>query len=430
MLFMINWVCKNSTRSTSDIGSCDLDTGGIGIQRSGASIGAPFFVLTLLLLIPTAAHAGDKFPTLASNFDQYISDTYQHIKPKSLPRTDDEIRLNLPFQLTANPNVSYRGRFLLFHGLNDSPYVWHDVAAEMAERGFDVRAILFEGHGSTPVDMLDVSYKSWLATARQHKDDWYKQGTPLYLGGFSLGGVIATLLALDEPDEIAGLLLVSPAYHSKLDKYLRWSGIYSKFKPWVFGGMIIEDNPIKYNSIPINSAAQYYKTSRVLKKRWRDRTLDMPVLLVASANDSVVDVKYTQRLFMRRFTHQAKKMLLYYNANSEVDTASFLDPSNLSSGAVEARNANFPSLRIINQSHLSLINRPENDLFGETGRILVCNGNEYPIFMGCMKASSHWYGAQHTVLPLQSQAEDAMARTTYNPDFPVLMDRFDEVFAQ
>ena len=97
----------------------------------------------MCLLASTATLADNSFPAIESTFDQYISDVYTHIKPKSLPRTDDEIRLNLPFQLTANTQVPYRGRFLLFHGLNDSPYIWRDIAAEIATRGFDVRAILF-----------------------------------------------------------------------------------------------------------------------------------------------------------------------------------------------------------------------------------------------------------------------------------------------
>lgn len=211
--------------------------------------------------------------------------------------------------------------------------------------------------------------------------------------------------------------------------------MYSKIKPWVFGGMILEDNPIKYNSIPINSAAQYYKITQTLKRQWRDRTLDIPVLLVASANDSVVDVNYTQRLFNRRFTHPAKKMLLYYNPADGVDGAdvessrwSPIGISTASASAIEARNAHFPALRIINQSHLSLINRRENGLFGESGQILVCNGNEYPIFIACMRARKHWYGAQHTALPDEAAEGDAVARTTYNPDFPVLLERIDEVF--
>ncbi len=50
----------------------------------------------------------------------------------------------------------------------------------------------------------------------------------------------------------------------------RWAGssLISYVKPWVFGGMIIEDNPIKYNSIPINAAVQYYKTAKYQQRSW------------------------------------------------------------------------------------------------------------------------------------------------------------------
>ncbi len=401
MLSIKSWVCRTSTLKF----------------LCGASRGAPL----VLLILSSSAFAQSEFPSPSKDFEQYTSDVYAYIKVRSLPRTDLEIRLNLPFQLSANAEVPYRGRFLLFHGLNDSAYIWQDAAKEIAQRGFDVRAVLFEGHGSSPTEQLDISYKRWLSSARQHKDNWTEDGSKLYLGGFSMGGVIATILALEQPETVAGLFLVSPAFHSKMDKYLRWSALYSKFKPWVFGGMILEDNPIKYNSIPINSVAQYYKITKVLKRQWRDRTLDMPVLLVATANDSVVDVEYTKRLFKRRFTHPLRKMLLYYDGLARGDIRS--------EGPVEARDASHHSLRIINQSHLSLINNPENNLFGEAGRILVCNGNEYPVFMGCMRARKHWYGAQHTPLPEVAEVGSAMARTTYNPDFAALLQRFDEAFA-
>jgi alpha-beta hydrolase superfamily lysophospholipase len=88
---------------------------------------------------------------------------------------------------------------------------------------------------------------------------------PLYLGGFSVGAVIATILTLEQSDDIAGLFLISPACHSQLNSLLGWSWIYAWFKPWMFGGLIYEDNPIKYNSIPINSGTQYYRTTQYLK---------------------------------------------------------------------------------------------------------------------------------------------------------------------
>ena len=353
------------------------------------------------------------FPKPLADFSAYRENVLSYLKAYSLPdRTEADIRLNLPFELIANEAVSYRGKFLLIHGLNDSAYVWKDMAQALADRGYDVRAILLPGHGSHPADMLNVSYQQWLAAARQHLALWNVDESPMYLGGFSLGGVIASILAL-ENQQIAGLLLVSPAYNSQLNKMLRWSWLYAWYKPWMFGGMILEDNPVKYNSIPINSGTQYYRATKYLKNRWNEETLAMPVLMVVSMNDSVVDVEYTRKLFQRRFVSDRKKLLIYSS-----------DASMVASKNEIIRPSAYPKRRILNQSHLSLINSPNNPLLGENGKQLICNGNEYPIFMACMRATGHWYGAQFT----ESPDGVAVARTTYNPDFDTILKQFDNVF--
>ncbi len=349
-----------------------------------------------------------------------------------------DLELNLPFERKADPSVDFRGRFLLFHGLNDSAYVWHDFAEALAARGFDVRAVLFEGHGSTPEDMLTVSSDSWMRAARRHADLYSDVNTPLYLGGFSMGAVMATLLAL-ERDDLAGLFLVSPAYHSQLNGYLRWSGLYKMFRPWVFGGMILEDNPIKYNSIPVNSGWQFYRLTRLLKRRWDDHRIDLPVLMVATENDSVVDVDVVRRLFTDRFTDPRKHLMLYTDqpvepprsaaeaaADPVVSAVEVDEPAPVAArSAIERRTSRYPQRRIVSASHLGLMYEPANTLFGERGRVLVCNGNEYPIFMACMRATDHWFGAQHAASP----DGVPMARATYNPDFATVLQRFDRVFA-
>ena len=379
--------------------------------------GIKALLFSLLLLACTHGAASNKspalFPAPAEDFTEYISGAWQYLKENSLPRRSaGAIRLNLPFQLSADPRSDYRGKFLLIHGLNDSPFVWYDTAKELSSRGFDVRAILLPGHGSTPEDMLDVSYKQWLRTARRHFALWNVDSTPIYLGGFSMGGVIATILALENED-IDGLLLISPAYHSKLNHLLRWSSIYSRFRPWLFGGMILEDNPVKYNSIPINSGAQYYKITRYLKNRWRNRQISIPVLMVMTENDSVVDVDYVRDLFSRRFVSDHRSFIVY-SASAEFRKRK----------REVVRNSAAPDLRIINQSHLSLVNAPDNVVYGGESPLLVCNGNEYPIFMACMRSREHWYGAQHTPSP----DGVAVARTTFNPDFDFIFEEFDRVF--
>ena len=262
--------------------------------------------------------------------------------------------------------------------------------------------------------MLQVTSKQWLESAQAHFKIWSTQKeAPLYLGGFSMGSILATSLAIDNPN-VKGLLLVSPAYHSRMDNLLKFSWIYSKFKTWLFGQMLIEDNPTKYNSIAINSANAYYNLSQYLKSKWvENKPLNMPVLMVLTHNDSVVDVEYARQIFQQKFTNPTKK-LLRYTANIQ----------QLNKDNEELRNSYFPNLRILNQSHLSLINSPSNALFGQSNKVLICNGNEYPIFMACMRERNHWYGAQNTPSP----DEVSVARTTYNPDFDTIVQRFEDVF--
>jgi len=392
----------------------------ISVAWRALSLKSYFFGFLLLFTFQSLsfAEASDsptksQFPIPQVLFQNYLQDSWTYLSQNSLPqRSSEEIALNMPFEFAANKEADYRGKFLLIHGLNDSPYVWRDVAMELSQRGFDVRAILLPGHGTTPEHMLDVHYKDWLLTARQHYKIWNTDDTPFYLGGFSLGGVIVTVLSL-ENNNLSGLFLFSPAFLSRLDHLLRWSWVYGKFKPWVFGGMIMEDNPAKYNSIPVNSGNQYYRMTRFLKSKWKRNKVAIPTLVVVTENDSVVDIPNVRKTFNKRFSNETSR-LIAYSANPNFD----LKPREI------LRDSASPKSRILNQSHLSLMNAPHNSLYGGDSGLLVCNGNEWPIFSACLRSKEHWYGAQHTPSP----DGVAVARTTINPDFAFIFEEFDRVF--
>lgn len=373
------------------------------------------FALVFLSTTTSADEQFDGFPAPQADFQAHIDEVEDYLlKTQMDQRTASDVKYNLPFELSAQKDAPYRGKFMLFHGLNDSPYVWSDIAPELTKRGFDVRAILLPGHGNTPEAQLDMSYTRWVKSARDHIKFWAVDDKPLYLGGFSLGGVIATAMSIERGD-VEGLLLFSPAYKSSMNHLLRWSSIYSFFKPWIFGGMIIEDNPTKYNSIPVNGATQYYKTTKFLKRIWGRTQLPMPMLMVASTDDSVVDVEHLTGVFKRRFTSEKKQLLLYSNDGS-------VHPDKNISTRVSA----YPKQRILNQSHQSVLMSEDNPLFGRNGSILVCNGNDWETFSGCLYSEEdHWFGAQHTPSP----DGVPVARVTYNPDFNTVLEMFDEVFS-
>jgi len=355
------------------------------------------------------------FPAPSGNFQQHVQDVQKHLlATRMVSRTEADVQWNLPFELSANPAVPYQGKYLLIHGLNDSPGIWHSMSESLAQRGYDVRAILLPGHGNTPEALLTVRYQQWLDAARQHFKLWYDDSKPFYIGGFSLGSVIATILTLENKG-IDGLLLISPAYYSSRNHLLRWAALVSRFKPWVFGGMIIEDNPVRYNSIPINGTAQYYKTTRHLLRRWKSK-IDIPVLMVASAQDSVVDIEKTRQLFQQRFTSDRKRLLLF-------------DADDLTEREDETRvDSAYPQKRILNQSHQSLQVAPTHPLFGESGSVLVCNGNEWEVFSRCLyyRGTDRWYAAEGTPSP----DDKPVARITFNPDYHLVLEFIDEVVGQ
>ena len=135
--------------------------------------------------------------------------------------------------------------------------------------------------------------------------------------------------------------------------------------------------------------------------------------MVSTLDDSVVDVEYTRRLFQTRFMSPDKRLLLYGNSQSiKAKPNEIFRPSA------------YLVQRILNQSHLSLVNSAHNPLFGKDASVLVCNGHEYPIFMACMNSPQHWYGAQHSPSP----DGVAVARSTYNPDFDTVTALFEQVF--
>lgn len=103
-------------------------------------------------------------------------------------------------------------RCLLLHGFTGSPWDLRPLADALAERGFCGEVPLLPGHGTTPDAMGRVGAKEWfeasesalLASTRGTQE-------PLCLAGFSMGALLAILLAARHPDRVRALALLAPA---------------------------------------------------------------------------------------------------------------------------------------------------------------------------------------------------------------------------
>lgn len=98
---------------------------------------------------------------------------------------------------------------LLSHGLTATTAEVRPLARDLFEAGYTVAGPLLPGHGSQPLDANRYSWKDWTATISTSYQSLRQECQQVFIGGESLGGLLALYQAQQSP-EIDGLLLYAP----------------------------------------------------------------------------------------------------------------------------------------------------------------------------------------------------------------------------
>lgn len=102
------------------------------------------------------------------------------------------------------------GAVLLLHGFGDTTLAVEPLAHALYARGFSVYAPLLPGQGRTLSEFRASGSAQWLAAARDALalvDSWNDR---ISVVGLSMGGALATILAAEDPERIAALVLLAP----------------------------------------------------------------------------------------------------------------------------------------------------------------------------------------------------------------------------
>ncbi|WP_070972048.1 alpha/beta fold hydrolase [Vibrio sonorensis] len=335
-------------------------------------------------------------------FAQYRSDTITWLRENRLAISDDpesELLLNAPREFVpTSPNGS---AVLLAHGLGDSPYSFIDIGTNLAQNGYLVRTILLSGHGSKVGDLQLATLEDWQATVAHHTKLLKRDYKNVWLGGYSTGANLVSTIALSDPS-IQGLLLFSPAFEPSsslvsLAPYAQWIFNWADQDP--------EDNPLRYNSLPMNAAAAYYQSSVEVRKALCDvGEYEKPVFITMSEGDGVIDQKYVLDKFNSVFTHRSNYLM-------------WLGDASIKDKRAHSYTMNLPKKRISNGSHMGLLFSPENPLYGETGELTICsNGQGEEKQKQCEDGEDVWYSAWG-----YTEENKIHARLTYNPYFKQMM---------
>ncbi len=336
----------------------------------------------------------------------YLSAHRELIRPK---RKQAELELVMPFELDPPERCEGPKKgVLLVHGILDTPYTMRDIGEVLNEACFLVRALLLPGHGTRAGDLLTVTADDWLGAVSYGIRSLKRDVDDVYIGGYSLGGLLAAHAAVAEP-EIRAALLFAPALGVTYPFLAHQSSWLRHLKEW------LDKNPaplaIRYQSMTTNAVAQIVE----LVKRYDDSVGDSfstPAYVVVTVVDIAVDSDKIVDEFMKRFDHPLSRLEIYGDSDVERDERVLLIPSFL------------PEQRILNIAHMGLPYRSDDRYFGLNGAYRDC-GQYLPIIPNnevaeCQRNDDNWRGELDSTknkdyLPLQ--------RLTYNPYFDQTMQR-------
>ncbi len=194
---------------------------------------------------------------------------------------------------------------LLFHGFTATTVEVRGLAEYLRGQGFSVAGPLLPGHGTNPEDMNRATWRSWVQTAETALFEMTQNCKAVFVGGESMGGLLALYLAERHP-EIAGLLLYSPA--------LKTPGLWKTLFVWPFKNYIWKANTDEsmpwqgYNVIPLKAAVQLFLLQQIVKMKIK--SVKRPVLLVLGSNDHTISNLYALSTYQRLPNLQKEKHIL------------------------------------------------------------------------------------------------------------------------
>ncbi len=205
------------------------------------------------------------------------------------------------------PQPEARAGVLLLHGLSDSPYAMRGLAERLSKEQLWVVALRLPGHGTTPSSLLQVEHEDWqrvVALAMQHLRTQLGPETPIYMVGYSNGGLLAVDYALaamvgDQPVVPAGLTLLAPALGVSPAAGYAWlpsllSGLPGLQK-LAWQNLLPPYDPYKYSSFTMNAATQIHDLIDDVKHRIREQQTPAggvpfpPTQVFTSVADATVD---------------------------------------------------------------------------------------------------------------------------------------------
>ncbi len=207
--------------------------------------------------------------------------------------------------------VLFKGRskrigIVLSHGYMAAPLEVQGLAKYLQHKGFWVYTPRLKGHGTSPEDLAQRTYKDWLASVEEGYALISSICERVVIGGFSTGAGLALHIAA-RTKNLSGVFAISAPlrlqdlgarFASTLDT---WNHLMDKIGKGVAKKEFVNNTPenphINYFRNPISGVSEIEKLMESLYPLLENITV--PALIAQSENDPVVNPKGSRKIFKR-----------------------------------------------------------------------------------------------------------------------------------
>ena len=101
---------------------------------------------------------------------------------------------------------------LLAHGITGAPTEMKPLVRTLANAGFTVACPRLAGHCATLEELKRTRWTDWLGTLESSLRALREQHDTVFVGGLSMGALLALQLAVDHPEDVAGVATLSATF--------------------------------------------------------------------------------------------------------------------------------------------------------------------------------------------------------------------------
>jgi esterase/lipase len=199
----------------------------------------------------------------------------------------------IPFYLESDrSNIGV----LLAHGYLASPQQIRPLAEFLHERGYSVYGLRLPAHGTSPGHLAEADWRRWLEAMQHGYSVLRRSCSQVVVGGVSLGGVLAMLLAASDNIKPQAVFAINPPMKLRdrramfVPTMLRWHGALGRVGLRGSNGRLIDSNTetpdLNYLHHTLHAVEQVRKASAECKRNLHK--ISAPLMVIQGDRDPVV----------------------------------------------------------------------------------------------------------------------------------------------